>query len=87
MSIHFDAQFYMGPGKDPLVASLQYFNTHRLTFEDGGQYFLWANVSRLALPILYRNLMKTTGRSQRAYPLHLPRHLNWTVRTITSLET
>lgn len=51
MSIHFDAQFYMGPGKDPLVASLQYFNAHHLAFEDGGQYFLWANVSHATCTI------------------------------------
>ena len=43
-TLHFDAQFWLGFDKPVLSASLQYYNGNGLTFEDGGEYFVYANV-------------------------------------------
>lgn len=45
LTLHFDAQLYLGPGRT-VIASLRYYNGNHLSFNDDvGQYFIWANVS------------------------------------------
>lgn len=51
-TLHFDAQFWLGFDKPVLSASLQYYNGNGLTFEDGAEYFVYANVRFLIFNLL-----------------------------------